>query len=123
MTRIGPAPEPPAVCPVPHENFDAAVAPTTEAAVACRLDQECLTLDMAAVRFADSSGLGVLVRLHARYPGRVRLMNVGPGLCRCLGRAPADRLPPLATPEPVAADDAVASPASPDSPVGRRAAS
>jgi anti-anti-sigma regulatory factor len=86
------------VLAVPHECLDAAVSAAVEASAVGAVSRGQLVLDLAAVRFADSSGIGLLVRLHDRYPGRVRLANILPPLARCLTRAPADRLPPVIAP-------------------------
>lgn len=77
-----------------HENFDAAVVPAVEAALAELLARGSVTLDLRDVRFADSSAIGLLVRLQAKYAGAMWVTNVGPQLERCLSRAPANRLPP-----------------------------
>ncbi len=98
VANVTDAPQP--VWGIPHRNLDAAVASAFFSELVPMLAAGELILDLTEVRFADSTGIGVLVRLHARCPGRLRIMNVSPELARCLSRAPAGRLPPQIDPPP-----------------------
>jgi len=84
----------PTVWTVRHECLDVAVAPGFEGELRNRLDAGPVVLDLAAVRFADSCGLAVLVRLNLQ-PGGLSCLNVHPSLARCFSRVPADKLPPV----------------------------
>jgi len=90
----------PPIWGVPHISLDAAVASALVTELVPLLVAGELILDLTEVQFADSSGISVLVRLHARCPGRFWIMNVSPALAACLKRAPADRLPPQIDPPP-----------------------
>jgi len=79
----------------PHDRLDAANAPKLELELRSRLSTGPVALDLAAVRFADSSGLAVLVRCHTQWTGKLSLLNIHPSLARCLTRVPADKLPPM----------------------------
>ena len=76
---------------VPHECLDAAIAAQFEQDLESRLNRP-LTLDLSRVRFADSSGLAVLVRCHARHP-ELAMANVRPSLALCFGRMPGAAFP------------------------------
>ena len=115
MLRIADPTDRPTTFAVRGENFDAAAAPAVEAEVTGLLTGRDVALDLTAVRFADSSGIAVLVRLHAAFGGRVWLANVTPPLARCLSRAPAGCLPP--------ATDAPPDRGAPPDPTDRRVAS
>lgn len=77
-----------------HECLDATVTSALGDPVAKAEEHQIVTFDCVKVRFADTSGLGLLVRLQARYPGRVQLLNIQPGLRRCLSKVTKDLLPP-----------------------------
>ncbi len=100
---------PPVVRP-DDENLDAASATFVERELAALAHLPLIVLDLSAVRFADSIGLGLLTRLARRWPGKVVMANVGPPLRRCLDRVPGVPLPPVA---PATARGPSAPPASP----------
>lgn len=76
------------------ECLDAAAASEVWGELCRRLDVGPHVIDLAAVRFADSVGLALLARAHARYRGRVWVVNVSDQLQKCLDRAHPNTLPP-----------------------------
>ncbi len=79
----------------PDEALDATSAPRLAALVREELEfgRSVVSIDCAAVRFADSVGLGLLVRLNRKYAGRVQLHAVPNSLRLCFGRVAAGMLP------------------------------
>lgn len=82
---------------VPAENLDAAAAPALRAEMLRIIQQgRPLRVDMSAVRFADTSGIGALVSVAAAAAAAkvsFRLQGVSARLAQSLSRAPT--LPPL----------------------------
>jgi anti-anti-sigma factor len=84
-------------------ELDLAASPRLEAEIAAAQDCELMVLDLRALEFIDSTGLGVLVRAyhHAREQGRELALVKGLGQVeRLLGiTGIADQLPVAETAE------------------------
>lgn len=76
------------------ESLDAAAVPGLMGLLTPALNGGEVVLSLGGVHFADSAGLGLLVRLHREHPGRLKLSQVGPTLAACLARVPSRMLPP-----------------------------
>lgn len=78
---------------IPDENLDArSVVSLGEIPMDLT---KMLVIDVSNVRFADSSGLGWLVRLHLAHPGQVSMRKIHPMLERCLKRIDSRMRQPL----------------------------
>ncbi|MFO0935877.1 MAG: STAS domain-containing protein [Gemmataceae bacterium] len=77
-----------------HECLDASAASALTDSLTKAADHQLLFLDCAKVKFADSSGLGLLIRLQSQYPGRVHLLNVQPVFRRFFAKVAKGLLPP-----------------------------
>ena len=78
-------------------NLDAAVSPLLRCAVESGLeDGSTLIVDLTAVEFADTSGIGVLCMLSRNAgKGPIAIVGLGPRLRQILARVPAHRLPAI----------------------------
>lgn len=84
------------VVTVPVRNLDAGVSRHLADTISDAADEGTpLVVDLSAVEFIDTSGLGALCAARRRLGrGRCRLAGVSERLAPGLGRVPAHRLPP-----------------------------
>ncbi|MFO0875799.1 MAG: STAS domain-containing protein [Gemmataceae bacterium] len=76
------------------ESLDAAAARALREPLLAEAESGPVILDLGAVQFADTAGLGLLCAMGAgAFPRQVILIGVSPRLSQCFRRIPADRLP------------------------------